>query len=112
MGDRWQRSAGAVGVPSVVKDCGGVWVSPGAFSEVLGEHVWDVRGVGVRVVSEVVGSIVECVSEQCDGSELVRGLYVAVAKEAGVYVREEFWWKVKLSAEGFACDFAMKVMLN
>ena len=80
-----------MGVPSVVQDCCSVWVSPGTFSKVLCEHVRDVCCVGARVVSEVVCSIVECVSEQCDGSELVSGLYVAVAKEAGVYVGEEFW---------------------
>ena len=101
-----------MGVPSVVKDCCSVWVSPGTFSKVLCEHVQDVCCVGLKVVSEVVCSIVKCIGEQCHGSELVGSLYVAVAKEACVYVGEEFWWEVELSAECFACDFAVVVMLD
>ena len=59
----WEWSAGSLWVPSVVKNCCGMWVSLRSLPDVLRKHIGDVGWRGVGVVSDVVSGFVESANE-------------------------------------------------
>ena len=81
----------SVRVPSVVEDRGGVRMTLGSFPYLLCKHVGYMCGWSVWVYADVVGSVVQCIIEQSNRSELIGGSDVGVTEKAAVEVGEELW---------------------
>ena len=52
----------------------------GSFPYVLRQHVGDLIGGCIWRVSHVIGCVVKTINEECNGGELVFGLYIGVAE--------------------------------
>ena len=102
----------SVPIPSTVKHCGCMRMMPGAFSDMLGQHVVDVVGWCICRVSYLIGCVVKAVDEKCNGGELVCGLDVGVAEKAAVEVCEKQRRQVQLFVQDVLSDLASEVVFN